>query len=93
MVNRTRLDDIINLVYQQTSTIGLRIQNIGRKKLPRRQVEVQTSFGPVKAKSVLRGGKEIVTAEFEECRRIAEDRSLPLMQVMQQIEDELRSRT
>jgi pyridinium-3,5-bisthiocarboxylic acid mononucleotide nickel chelatase len=92
MVNSAKVDDIIDLIYHQTSTIGVRIQNIGRKKLPRRQLEVPTSFGPVKAKAVVRGNKEVVTAEFEECKRIAEERALPLTQVMQQIEGELLSR-
>lgn len=92
MVNSARLDTIINLIYQQTSTIGVRIQNIGRRKLSRRQVEIQTSFGPIRAKSVVRGDKEVVTAEFEECKRIAEERGLPLMQVMQRLEIELQSR-
>jgi uncharacterized protein (TIGR00299 family) protein len=92
MVNSAKVDDIVNIVYQQTSTIGVRIQSIGRKKLPRRQLEVPTSFGPVKAKAVVRGNKEVVTAEFEECKRIAEERALPLTQVMQQIEGELLSR-
>jgi uncharacterized protein (DUF111 family) len=55
-------------------------------------LEVPTSFGPVKAKAVVRGNKEVVTAEFEECKRIAEERALPLTQVMQQIEGELLSR-
>lgn len=92
MVDGAKLDDMVDLIYQQTSTIGLRIQNIGRKKLPRRQLEVLTSFGPVKAKAVVRGNKEVVTVEFEECKRIAEERALPLTKVMQQIERELLSR-
>jgi len=93
MVNSAKLDDITNIIYQQTPTIGVRVQRIGRKKLPRRQLEVPTSFGPVKAKAVIRGDKEVVTAEFEECKRIAKELDLPLMQVMQRIEDELRSRS
>jgi len=93
MVNSTKLDDIVNLIYQQTSTIGVRIQHVGRKKLPRRQLEVHTSFGLVKAKAVAREGKEIITAEFEECKRIADDRNLPLMEVMRQLENEILSIT
>jgi uncharacterized protein (TIGR00299 family) protein len=89
MVDRSKLDTIVSLIYAQTSTIGLRIQNIGRKKLPRRHAEIQTSFGIVKAKVVLRNGREVVTPEFEECRRIAEEKHIPLLDVMRVLEQEL----
>jgi pyridinium-3,5-bisthiocarboxylic acid mononucleotide nickel chelatase len=91
MAPKEKLDPVVNLIYAQTSTIGLRIQQIGRRKLHRREVEVQTSFGPVKAKAVIRDGREIIYPEFEECRRIAEERHLPLPEVFQRIEFELRS--
>ena len=89
MASRTRLDDIIPVIYAQTSTIGLRLQPIGRRKLPRREVEVQTSFGRVRAKVVLRGGRDVVTPEFDECKRIAEERGLPLIEVLRALEREL----
>ena len=89
MAGRTRLDDIIPVIYAQTSTIGLRLQSIGRRKLPRREIEVQTSFGRVRAKVVLRGGRDVVTPEFDECKRIAEERGLPLIEVLKALEREL----
>lgn len=93
MTGKTRLDAISELIYQQTSTIGLRIQQIGRRKLPRRQTTVQTSFGLVKAKIVIRSGNETTTPEFEECRRIAEERNLPLLEVARIIEREIGTRS
>jgi len=93
MVERTRLDDIVALIYRETTTIGLRVQRIGRKKLPRRSAEVRTSFGMVRAKIVLRNGRELWVAEFEECRRIADERKLPVNEVMKQLEAELSGRS
>jgi uncharacterized protein (TIGR00299 family) protein len=86
MVERRKLDTIIETIYQQTTTIGLRVQSIGRLKLPRRQREVQTPFGIVKAKVVIRNGKEMLTPEYEECKRIAMERNLPLLEVMRLLE-------
>ncbi len=93
MVERSRLDDIVALIYRETTTIGLRVQRIGRKKLPRRSAEVPTSFGPVRVKVVLRNGRELWNAEFEECRRIADERKLPVNEVMKQLEAELSGRS
>jgi pyridinium-3,5-bisthiocarboxylic acid mononucleotide nickel chelatase len=91
MVERLKLDSIITTIYSQTSTIGLRIQNIGRKKLPRRQIDVHTSLGTVRAKVVHRDTGDVVTAEFEECRRIAEKKQIPLVEVMRILEREIGS--
>ena len=92
MTPRARLDPVIAVLYGETSTIGLRVHSIGRKKLPRRQVDVETSFGTVRAKAVMRDGKEVVTAEYEECRRIATATQLPLLEVMKRLEAELGGR-
>jgi hypothetical protein len=90
MVGRTRLDAVVAVLYRETSTIGLRIHQTGRRKLPRRHVEAATSMGTVKAKAVLRDGKEIITPEYEECRRIAQERNIPLLEVMRILELEMR---
>jgi hypothetical protein len=84
------LEAVTAYLYRETSTIGLRVRSIGRRKLPRREVTAETSLGPVRAKAVLRDGEEAVTAEFEECRRIARDRGLPLQEVIRRLDHELR---
>jgi uncharacterized protein (TIGR00299 family) protein len=91
MVPASRLNDVTEVFYRETSTIGLRIQVVGRRKLPRRQMEITTSFGRVAAKAVLRDGKETVTAEFEECKRIARETGMPLLEVMRILEHELKT--
>jgi pyridinium-3,5-bisthiocarboxylic acid mononucleotide nickel chelatase len=89
MVSKPKLDEIASTIYAQTSTIGLRIQPIGRRKLPRREVEIQTSFGRIQAKVVLRNGREVTSPEFDECRRIAERVGQPIIEVLRTIEREL----
>jgi uncharacterized protein (TIGR00299 family) protein len=89
MARTEMVDGIVDLLYSHTSTIGLRIHKVSRKKLPRREILVETSFGPVRAKAVIRGGREQIAAEFEECRRIAEQRGIPLITVLHTLEREL----
>jgi pyridinium-3,5-bisthiocarboxylic acid mononucleotide nickel chelatase len=90
LVGHAHLDAVIAVLYRETSTIGLRILQTGRRKLPRRHLEAVTSLGTVKAKGVLRDGKEIITPEYEECKRIAQERNIPLLEVMRILERELR---
>jgi pyridinium-3,5-bisthiocarboxylic acid mononucleotide nickel chelatase len=93
LTTRPRMQEAISVIFRETSSIGLRIQTVGRRKLPRQEVSLPTSFGTVRAKAVEREGVITLSAEYEECKRIAQERNLPLAVVMRQINDELRSRT
>jgi uncharacterized protein (TIGR00299 family) protein len=88
-----RLQDVVHVIFRETTSIGLRIHHVGRRKLPRQEVTVKTSFGPVRAKAVERDGVITLSAEYEECRRIAGERHLPLANVMRRLNEELRSQT
>jgi hypothetical protein len=92
MASASMVPRVVDLLYRETSTIGLRIQHIGRQKLVRRHFDISTSFGTVKAKAVVRDGREVITAEFEECRRIARETGRPVLEVMRLLDQELRSR-
>lgn len=70
------------LVLRETDTLGVRIQQVQRRKAQRSQQRIDTPFGPLLVK-VKRLGTRIISAapEYEECRRIAGERHLPLEQV------------
>jgi uncharacterized protein (TIGR00299 family) protein len=87
------LEAVTAFLYRETSTIGLRVQHIGRRKLPRRELTADTSLGPVRAKAVTRDGMERITAEFEECRRLARERGIPLLDVLRMLDMELRNKS
>jgi pyridinium-3,5-bisthiocarboxylic acid mononucleotide nickel chelatase len=92
LAERSRLDDVVRVLTLQTSTIGVRMHAAMRRILPRRSVEVDTRFGRVRAKAVIRDGREMLAPEFEECRRIADDRGIPLLDVMRALESDLSPR-
>jgi uncharacterized protein (TIGR00299 family) protein len=89
LVERSKLDSILNVLFHETSTLGVRILPIERRKLPRTQKEITTSLGTVNVKCVLYDGRERLIPEYEECRRIASEMNLPLMEVYRIIEREL----
>jgi len=91
MVSTSKVEAAVDVIYRETSTIGLRLHRIGRRKLPRRHLEVKTSFGTVKAKGVMRDGREVISPEFEECKRIALEKQMPVLEVMHALEREISS--
>ncbi|MGB9773764.1 MAG: nickel pincer cofactor biosynthesis protein LarC [Bacteroidota bacterium] len=89
MVDRNNLDNIVQTIYKETSTLGVRIYPIDRRKLPRIMREVKTTFGIVRVKEVEIEGRQRLLPEYEECRRIARERSMPLFAVYKELEAEL----
>ena len=58
----------------------------GRIKLERRITEIETSLGPVRFKQVFEQGRLLRSApEYDDCRSIARERSLPLKEVILQL--------
>ena len=73
---------LMDIVFRETTTIGVRYHEVTRERLDREIVAIQTTLGPVRFK-IARLGGDIVNAapEFDDCLRIAADRGLPLKDV------------
>lgn len=72
---------IVDLIYSETSTLGIRAVIVDRLKLLRREIVVATPLGPIKGKEARWENNVRRTPEFEDCRRIAEEKGVPLQEV------------
>jgi uncharacterized protein (TIGR00299 family) protein len=78
-----RAEGLAQLLFEETTTIGLRIHEAGRLVLDREVVKVETPYGTVRVKIAKRAGKVInVSPEYEDCQRLAAEKSVPLKQVI-----------
>ena len=74
-----------SILFQETSTIGIRSRRERRDCLERTLVATETQWGFVRVKeSRLNGTVTNFAPEYEDCRRIAESYSVPLKQVQQE---------
>ena len=89
LLSESLLEQISSEIFSQTTTLGLRIQNIRRIKVHRELKVAKTSFGDVQVKESNINGRKRVYAEFEECKRISQSKNLPLAEVMQRLNAEL----
>ena len=87
LVNRSLIDAITQVLFTQTSTIGVRIIPTERRKLAREAREIETPLGRARFKVIHLDGKEKLLPEYEECRRLAEDRNIPLIEVYRMLSD------
>jgi uncharacterized protein (TIGR00299 family) protein len=67
------------LMLRETTSLGVRVSTAERRVLKREVIEVDTSAGRVRVKMAESGG---AAPEYEDCRRIAVERGVPLRQVM-----------
>jgi hypothetical protein len=75
---------LAGILFAETSTIGLRYTTWQRMVLPREERTVETAYGAVRVKLARApDGTLNVAPEFEDCRRIATERGVPLKVVHQ----------
>jgi uncharacterized protein (TIGR00299 family) protein len=73
------------MLFAETTTIGVRSHLVERYALDREQVRVSTRFGEVRVKVARSNGRvQQVSPEFDDCRKLAEERNVPLHDVMEQ---------
>ena len=76
---------LAHLIFAETTTLGVRMREERREVLRRRSVSVKTPWGAVRLKvASLNGTAANFAPEYEDCRRIAARRHLPLKAVMQE---------
>jgi len=77
-----RCDALASLIFQETTSIGLRQYVAKRSALERKMVPVETRYGRVMVKVSLQDGKVMsATPEYEDCVRIAREKNVPLKEI------------
>jgi hypothetical protein len=80
------------LVFAETTTLGLRRQEVQRWALARERLEVETPYGAVGVKVAKLSGKVMTASpEYEDCRRLALERGVPLKEVHAAAADAIRA--
>ncbi|GAX60935.1 hypothetical protein SCALIN_C16_0009 [Candidatus Scalindua japonica] len=79
IVDDVHLSKVEKIMFEQSTTFGIRKYKASRKKLDRKLVDVETEFGTIKVKiGMLNGSIKNITPEHEDCRKIADINALPL---------------
>jgi uncharacterized protein (DUF111 family) len=76
------LNDLAQVIFEETTTIGLRYRPSSRLELARDTAVVATRYGKVRLKiSTMSGRVTQVQPEYEDCRKLASRRKVPLKAV------------
>ena len=72
-------ETLANLIFDETSTFGVRLYGAERRVLARKMVEVETPHGKVRVK-VSDAGR--FAPEYEDCRKLARATGTPLQEIL-----------
>jgi uncharacterized protein (TIGR00299 family) protein len=81
-------DKLAQIIFAETTTLGVRRREEVRQTLARRWETVGTKWGEVRIKiASMNGSVSNYAPEYEDCRRIAEEQKIPLKAVMMEAMD------
>jgi uncharacterized protein (DUF111 family) len=72
-----------NILFRETTTLGIRRWAVSRHKLERRAHTVETTWGPLEGKLAWFEGVASFSPEYEACRRVATAQNVPLRDVIE----------
>jgi pyridinium-3,5-bisthiocarboxylic acid mononucleotide nickel chelatase len=82
MAKPEQAEELKSLILTETSSLGLREQQVQRSTLPRDRIEVSTPWGKTFVKvGHLPNGQHKYAPEFEDCRLLARRAGVPLREV------------
>ena len=70
-----------NIIFKETTTIGIRYRYEYRTELERELITVDTKYGKLKAKKVVNNGETYIYPEYESMKELAQKNDIPLKEL------------
>ena len=93
LADPAKMESILRIMFAETTTLGVRMQEMSRRLLSREIVELSTRFGPVRVKVAKASGRVQhlkARPEYRDCKMLAEQTGLPLRTIMREVERAMR---
>jgi len=85
LTDESRFQDCVALIFRETTTVGLRVTEVGRIAADRTMKLVPTPYGGVHCKVSRYEGKNIyVSVDYEDCKALAKQFKIPLKRIQRE---------
>lgn len=86
LAEKKDVDSLSEIIFDESTTIGLRIVEMKRKKLIRENKKVKTIYGEVEVK-ITRGDGVVknISPGYDDCQRLAEKLNLPFKEIYDEV--------
>ncbi|MDQ7096486.1 nickel pincer cofactor biosynthesis protein LarC [Desulfosporosinus sp. PR] len=86
LVNEEKEKSVLDIIFRETTSIGVRKYQVEKIMLPRDFEKVSTQYGDVTIKNAYYQGEKVkYKPEYEDCRRIALEKNIPITRVYQEV--------
>ena len=91
LAKKNDVDSLCDVIFNETTTIGVRISEVSRKKLSRQEKAVNTKYGKISVK-ISKAGKSIktITPSYDDCRKLAKKLNIPLKEIFEEAKKQTR---
>jgi len=84
-------EKILRLLFQETTTLGVRMSEVTRAKSSRTEREISTRFGRIRLKITEREpGRIDAVPEYQQCKEIAQRTGLSLRTILEEVKSAVR---
>jgi hypothetical protein len=74
-------ESLLETLFSHSTTLGVRLMEVERVAAHRWQETIATPYGPLQVKVMEYAGRRRLLPEYEDCRRLAQEHGLPLVEV------------
>jgi uncharacterized protein (DUF111 family) len=86
LVQKNKLDEMEQIIFTETTTLGLRYMDVSCHRLGRETRVVETPWGRIRVKAGFFQGEMVQWApEFKDCEAIAKARQVPLKVIYEEV--------
>jgi uncharacterized protein (TIGR00299 family) protein len=78
---KSKVDELIKIIFTETTSLGVRKYITQRVKLPRQIEKIKTKYGVIRAKISYYDGIKRVFPEYEDCKKSARQKKIPFLKV------------
>ncbi|MBU4362133.1 nickel pincer cofactor biosynthesis protein LarC [bacterium] len=79
------LKEILEVLFSESTTLGVRIREIKRLRLAQQNFIAETKYGKIRVKvGIFKGEIKNIGPEYEDCKKIAEQHQVPLKEIYEE---------
>lgn len=80
--NKDNLDNLLEIIFKETTTIGARFYTVDRAELKREKLEIYTKYGKISGKKITTPKGEVyIYPEYESMKEVATKNNIPLKEI------------
>jgi uncharacterized protein (TIGR00299 family) protein len=92
LVSEKKEQDVLDVLFQETTTIGVRKFPVEKIMMDRQFETVTTRYGEITIKNAYYHGQKVkCKPEYEDCRRIAKESGVPINEVYHEVSKEIEA--